>query len=83
VAKYLPRRQEAGIAEVAERVGYGSASAFSTAFGRMWRRHRDGRRGVIRLRRSILPWGAIRATVDAITQMPADSGAITYALSEA
>jgi AraC-like DNA-binding protein len=34
LAKSLLRRQEAGIAEVAERVGYGSASAFSVAFTR-------------------------------------------------
>lgn len=34
VAKNLLRRHEAGIAEVAERVGYGSASTFSTAFSR-------------------------------------------------
>jgi AraC-like DNA-binding protein len=34
LAKRLLRRQEAGIAEVAERVGYGSASAFSVAFAR-------------------------------------------------
>ena len=34
VAKALLRRQELGIAEVAERVGYGSASTFSTAFSR-------------------------------------------------
>jgi AraC-like DNA-binding protein len=34
VAKDLLRRQELGIAEVAERVGYGSASTFSTAFSR-------------------------------------------------
>ena len=34
VAKGLLRRQEMGIDEVAERVGYGSASAFSTAFSR-------------------------------------------------
>ncbi|GAB3350651.1 AraC family transcriptional regulator [Lysobacter tyrosinilyticus] len=34
VAKDLLRRGEAGIAEVAERVGYGSASTFSTAFSR-------------------------------------------------
>ena len=34
LAKNLLRRQEAGIAEVAERVGYGSASAFSVAFTR-------------------------------------------------
>lgn len=34
VAKDLLRRQEVGIAEVAERVGYGSASTFSTAFSR-------------------------------------------------
>lgn len=34
VAKDLLRRDELGLAEVAERVGYGSASAFSTAFSR-------------------------------------------------
>ena len=34
VAKDLLRRQDVGIAEVAERVGYGSASTFSTAFSR-------------------------------------------------
>ncbi|TAJ50936.1 MAG: AraC family transcriptional regulator [Nevskiaceae bacterium] len=34
VAKGLLRRQELGLAEIAERVGYGSASAFSTAFSR-------------------------------------------------
>ena len=34
VAKDLLRRQEVGIAEVAERAGYGSASTFSTAFSR-------------------------------------------------
>ena len=34
VARDLLRRQEFGIAEVAERVGYGSASTFSTAFSR-------------------------------------------------
>ncbi len=34
VARDLLRRQELGIAEVAERVGYGSASTFSTAFSR-------------------------------------------------
>lgn len=34
LAKDLLRRQEADIAEVAERVGYGSASTFSTAFSR-------------------------------------------------
>ncbi|WP_028101403.1 AraC family transcriptional regulator [Pseudoduganella violaceinigra] len=34
LAKSLLRRQEGGIAEVAERVGYGSASAFSVAFTR-------------------------------------------------
>ncbi len=33
-AKHLLRRQETGIAEVAGRVGYGSASAFSVAFTR-------------------------------------------------
>jgi AraC-like DNA-binding protein len=34
VAKDLLRRNGVGLAEVAERVGYGSASAFSTAFSR-------------------------------------------------
>ena len=34
VAKDLLRRQDFGLAEVAERVGYGSASTFSTAFSR-------------------------------------------------
>ena len=34
VAKDLLRRQDVGIADVAERVGYGSASTFSTAFSR-------------------------------------------------
>jgi AraC-like DNA-binding protein len=34
VAKDLLRREECGLAEVAERVGYGSASTFSTAFSR-------------------------------------------------
>jgi AraC-like DNA-binding protein len=34
VAKDLLRRDECGLAEVAERVGYGSASTFSTAFSR-------------------------------------------------
>ncbi|WP_454732824.1 MULTISPECIES: cupin domain-containing protein [Cupriavidus] len=34
VAKDLLRRHDCGIAEVAERVGYGSASTFSTAFSR-------------------------------------------------
>jgi AraC-like DNA-binding protein len=34
VAKDLLRRHELGLAEVAERVGYGSASTFSTAFRR-------------------------------------------------
>ncbi|HVK68893.1 MAG TPA: AraC family transcriptional regulator [Polyangium sp.] len=34
VARDLLRRQELGIAEVAERIGYGSASTFSTAFSR-------------------------------------------------
>jgi AraC-like DNA-binding protein len=34
VAKDLLRKRELGIAEVAERVGYGSASTFSTAFSR-------------------------------------------------
>ena len=34
VARDLLRRRELGVAEVAERVGYGSASTFSTAFSR-------------------------------------------------
>jgi transcriptional regulator GlxA family with amidase domain len=34
VARDLLRREELGIAEVADRVGYGSASTFSTAFSR-------------------------------------------------
>ena len=34
VAKDLLRPDEIGLAEVAERVGYGSASTFSTAFSR-------------------------------------------------
>jgi transcriptional regulator GlxA family with amidase domain len=34
VARDLLRRDDVGIAEVAERVGYGSASTFSTAFSR-------------------------------------------------
>ena len=34
MAKDLLRREEGGVAEVAERVGYGSASAFSVAFTR-------------------------------------------------
>ena len=34
VAKDLLRRRELGMNEVAERVGYGSASTFSTAFSR-------------------------------------------------
>ena len=34
VARDLLRRDDLGIAEVAERVGYGSASTFSTAFSR-------------------------------------------------
>jgi AraC-like DNA-binding protein len=34
LAKDLLRRNDLGIAEVAERVGYGSASTFSTAFSR-------------------------------------------------
>jgi len=34
MAKNLLRRKEGGVAEVAERVGYGSASAFSVAFTR-------------------------------------------------
>ena len=35
VAKDLLRRQQLGLDEVAERVGYGSASTFSTAFSRL------------------------------------------------
>ena len=34
LAKDLLRREKAGVAQVAERVGYGSASTFSTAFAR-------------------------------------------------
>ena len=34
LAKDLLRRQELALAEIAERVGYGSASSFSTAFSR-------------------------------------------------
>jgi len=34
VAKELLRREDSGLDEVAERVGYGSASTFSTAFSR-------------------------------------------------
>jgi transcriptional regulator GlxA family with amidase domain len=34
VAKDLLRRHDLGVAEVAKRVGYGSASTFSTAFSR-------------------------------------------------
>ena len=34
VAKKLLRHDNVGLAEVAERVGYGSASTFSTAFSR-------------------------------------------------
>jgi AraC-like DNA-binding protein len=34
IAKDLLRRQDLGLTEIAERVGYGSASAFSTAFSR-------------------------------------------------
>ena len=34
VAKDLLRRHDLGVAEVAARVGYGSASTFSTAFSR-------------------------------------------------
>ena len=34
VAKDLLRRHELGLAEVAEHIGYGSASTFSTAFSR-------------------------------------------------
>ncbi|MGV8854348.1 MAG: AraC family transcriptional regulator [Devosia sp.] len=35
LAKNLLRRQDGGIKEIAQRVGYGSASAFSTAFTRL------------------------------------------------
>jgi AraC-like DNA-binding protein len=34
LAKELLHRQELGLAEIAKRVGYGSASAFSSAFSR-------------------------------------------------
>jgi AraC-like DNA-binding protein len=34
LAKNLLRRNESGVAEIAERVGYGSSSAFSVAFTR-------------------------------------------------
>ena len=34
VAKEVLRREDVGLADVAERVGYGSASTFSTAFSR-------------------------------------------------
>jgi AraC-like DNA-binding protein len=34
LAKDLLRRSDHALAEIAERVGYGSASAFSTAFSR-------------------------------------------------
>ena len=34
LAKDLLHRRDLGLAEIAERVGYGSASAFSTAFSR-------------------------------------------------
>jgi AraC-like DNA-binding protein len=34
VARRLLRTDQLGIAEIAERVGYGSASTFSTAFSR-------------------------------------------------
>jgi AraC-like DNA-binding protein len=34
VAKDLLRREDLGLSEVAERVGYGSASTFNTAFSR-------------------------------------------------
>jgi AraC-like DNA-binding protein len=49
VAKDLLRRQDLGLDEVAERVGYGSASTFSTAFSRLvgqppGRYAREGRR---------------------------------------
>jgi AraC-like DNA-binding protein len=34
IAKDLLRREDVGLDEIAERVGYGSASTFSTAFSR-------------------------------------------------
>jgi AraC-like DNA-binding protein len=34
VARDLLRRQDLGVGEVADRIGYASASAFSTAFNR-------------------------------------------------
>jgi len=34
LAKHLLRRSKCAMAEIAERVGYGSVSAFSTAFSR-------------------------------------------------
>ena len=34
LAKDMLRQNESGVAEIAERVGYGSASAFSVAFSR-------------------------------------------------
>jgi AraC-like DNA-binding protein len=45
VAKDLLRRHDLGIAEVAERVGYGSASTFSTAFNRYVGQSPGGMRG--------------------------------------
>jgi len=52
VAKDLLRREDLGVGEVAERVGYGSASTFSIAFSRHvglppGRYAREGRRDVI------------------------------------
>ena len=52
VAKDLLRRQDLGLGEVAERVGYGSASTFSTAFSRHvgrppGRYAREGRRETV------------------------------------
>ena len=51
VAKDLLRRHGFGLAEVAERVGYGSASTFSTAFsrhvGQPPRRYARQARGVV------------------------------------
>jgi AraC-like DNA-binding protein len=52
VAKDLLRRKDLGLGEVAERVGYGSASTFSTAFSRQvgrppGRYAREGRRQAI------------------------------------
>ena len=50
VAKDLLRRHDVGLAEVAERVGYGSASTFSTAFSRHVGRPRVATRASARSR---------------------------------